>query len=262
MSPLLHEAQVAFAAYLDGRDRPDLVAMIGGDAGTAMQRLQLHRRHYRLSLEAALAETFATVASLVGEAFFGRLARGFIECMPPTGPVLSAYGAAFPDFIEARVAEHGVPYLADVARLDWALNVAFHASIDQRLSPDDLASIPADSLAALSPGLASGSAVLSSAYPLGAIWEAAQPGASDEAVDLASGGTRLLVFRRHDDAAFANLSAGEAALATGFLRGAGIADAAAGATKVDPVFDLAGGLARLLGLGVLTLSPARHEPTQ
>ena len=72
---------------------------------------------------------------------------------------------------------HGLPYLADVARLDWALNVAFHARLEPRLSAADLAGWPQDSLPNLSARLPTGSSLIESAYPLDLIWQASQPGA-------------------------------------------------------------------------------------
>ena len=51
----------------------------------------------------------------------------------PPQPVLAEYGAGFPDFVADYEPARGLPYLADVARLDWALNVAFHSPMDRRL---------------------------------------------------------------------------------------------------------------------------------
>jgi hypothetical protein len=169
MPPSLHEAQAAFAACLAGDDRPDLVALLGGEASGATRRLQIHRRHFRLSLAAALAGTYATVASLVGDARFVCLAQDFIAGTPPVDPVLTRYGETFARFIEARTAEHALPYLADVARLDWALNTAYHAPDTHRLSASDLAALPAAELPLKRLHLAQGSTVLASSYPLEAI---------------------------------------------------------------------------------------------
>ena len=123
----LRDTQAAFAAHLCGHDQPDLVAAIGGDLRTALRRLQLDRHHVTRSVGAALAATFPTVAAVVGQEFFGLLARDFTVGTALRDPVLSRYGGPFPQFVAAKQDMHGLPYLADVARLDWALNVAFHA---------------------------------------------------------------------------------------------------------------------------------------
>ena len=123
----LRDTQAAFAAHLSGRDRPELVAAIGGDSRTALQRLQLHRHHVTRSVGTALAATFPTVAAVVGQEFLGLLARDFMVGTALGDPVLSRHGEHFPQFVAAKQDTLGLPYLADVARLDWALNVAFHA---------------------------------------------------------------------------------------------------------------------------------------
>jgi hypothetical protein len=238
----LHEIQAAFAAHIAGTDRPDLAAIVDG-----AERLRLHRRHTATTLQAALSATFPTVAALVGEAFFGRLAGAFVAVSPPEDPVLSRYGEAFSDFIAADGPARSLPYLPDVARLDWALNDAFHTPFERRLLAADLMTLPAEALPGLSLDVAPGTAVISSIYPLEAIWQASQPDASDEPVDLASGPSRLLVFRRLGDAAFARLSADEAVFISKLMAGATLGVAAEG--------NLASSFGRLLGLGVF-LSPS------
>ena len=143
--------------------------------------------------------------------FFRGLARAFVGHALPVQPVLAEYGADFPAFIAGYEAARDLPYLADVARLDWALNLAFHAPLGGRLKAADLSAFPVERLPSMSIALAAGAVLVSSRYPLDRIWEASQPGAASETVDLNSGAANLLVLRRPDDAAFVSLSAGEAA---------------------------------------------------
>lgn len=244
----LRDLQAAFAAHLLGADRADLAADVLGDAIPAPARLRVYRHHVFESLRSALAATFPTVQTLVGADFFRGLARGFIGKSPPDQPVLAEYGAAFPAFIAGQEAARDLPYLADVARLDWALNLAFHAPADGRLAAADLAVVPADRLPSLRLGLAPGSALIRSPYPLDRIWAASQPDAPAGRVDLDSGGAHLLVLRRPDDAAFVALSAGEAAFVASLADGLSLEEAAC---QAGTGFDLSAAFARLLGLGAL-----------
>lgn len=246
----LPELQAAFAAYLAGADRPDLMAEILPDA----RRLAIHRHHVRDTLAAALAATFPTVQALVGADFFRALARAFIDRSLPAQPVLSEYGAGFADFIAGHEPACGLPYLADAARLDWALNLAFHVPAEGRVTAAELAVLSADRLPSLRMTLAPGTALLSSRYPLDRIWAASQPGAPADAVDLSSGGVRLLVLRRPDDAAFVSLSAGEAAFVAGLAEDSSLEEAAVTAGQVEAGFDLSACFARLLGLGAFAVT--------
>jgi hypothetical protein len=242
----LPDLQEAFAAHLAGADQPGLAAEVLGDAIPAAARLRVYRHHVQESLGAALAATFPTVPALVGADFFRSLARAFIVHALPRQPVLAEYGADFPAFIAAYEPARGLPYLADVARLDWALNAAFHAPSGRRLGAADLAALPADRLPSLCLRLAPGTALVNSPHPLDRIWLASQPGAPDGTVDLDAGGAHLLVLRRPDDAAFVVLSAAEARFAEGIALGKSLEEAAG---RVDGEFDLAAGFARLLNLG-------------
>jgi hypothetical protein len=239
----LRDLQRAFAGHLSGEDQQALVAEIL----PAVERLRIHRHHVLDSLAAALTATFPTVQAVVGAEYFRGLARAFIERSLPSQPVLAEYGAGFPAFIAGHDAAHDLPYLADVARLDWALNLAFHAPAGGRLAAADLAALPADRLPSLRLSLAPGTALVCSPYPLDRIWAAAQPGAAADPVDLAAGGVHLLVLRRPDDAAFVSLSAGEAAFVAGLGEGLSVEEATG---QAEPGFALSACFARLLGLGV------------
>lgn len=247
----LRETQTAFAAHLAGHDRADLVSSIAGDQCTVLGRLQLHRHHVTRSIGAALAATFPTVAAVVGQEFFGLLASNFMAGTALEDPVLSRYGEHFPQFVSAKQDKHGLPYLTDVVRLDWALNVAFHAPFEPGLSAADLAGWSQDSLLSLSVRLPTGSSLIESAYPLDLIWQASQPSSPVDKVDLAAGPACLLVFRRSEDAAFAVLTPGEAAFIKRLRRGDRLAIAAQHASRVEEDFDLAVTFGRMLGLRLL-----------
>ena len=244
----LRDLQAAFAAHLLGDDSAELAAEVLGDAIPAAARLRVYRHHVFESLAAALAATFPTVQAVVGADFFRGLARAFVGQSPPDQPVLAEYGAGFPAFVAGHDAARDLPYLADVARLDWALNLAFHVPAGGRLAAADLAAVPADRLPSLRLALAPGTALIRSPYPLDRIWAASQPDAPAGTVDLEGGGADLLVLRRPDDAAFVALSAGEATFVAGLAEGQSLEVAA---RRAEFGFDLSAAFARLLGLGAL-----------
>jgi len=47
---------------------------------------------------------------------------------------LAEYGDGFADFLAGFAPAQSLPYLADVARLEWAINAAYHAPIASRCS--------------------------------------------------------------------------------------------------------------------------------
>lgn len=248
----LPDLQAAFAAHVAndvaGGDRADLAAAVVGDTISAEARLRVYRHHVAHSLSAALAATFPTVQALVGEGFFRGLAQSFVAEALPTQPVLAEYGADFPAFVGAYAPGRALPYLADIARLDWALNVAFHSPERRRLAAADLAGIAPERLPSLSIALPEGAVLIRSRYPIDRIWNASQPGASADTVDLDAGQADLLVLRRSDDAAFIVLDAGEVAFMASLAEGTSLEIAAGQAASAEPAFDLSAAFARLLSL--------------
>lgn len=251
MTLALPELQSAFADHILGIERRDLAALVAGDSIAAEARLCVYRHHVFHSLTAALAATFPTVQALVGADFFRQLARAFVADNLPTQPVLAEYGADLPAFIATWQPARDLPYLADVARLDWLLNLAYQAPAQPGLDAAQLAAIPANRLPSLSLSLAPGAAVLRSAYPIDRIWRASQPNAApEETVDLSAGPSCLLALRGADDAGFVSLSLGEAAFlaAIGDAGTLEVAGQAALAAQAD--VDLTAAFARFLALNV------------
>lgn len=251
MPPTLRELQVAFAAHIAADDRSDLVDAVVGDSIPAAARLRVHRHHVFHSLGVALAATFPTVQAVVGEAFFRTMARAFVAATPPVQPVLAEYGGDFPAFIGAYAPAVALPYLSDVARLDWALNNAFHAPATGRLAAADLTAIPVEQLPSMVLSTAAGTTLVRSAYPLDRIWMAAQPGAAADTIDLGAGEAYLLVLRRPCDAAFVTLAKGEDAFVSALAEGHALEVAAGAAFAADAGFDMGAAFARLLHVGAL-----------
>ena len=118
---------------------------------------------------------------------------------PPTGPCLFEYGATFPAFLEAFPPCAGHPYLADVARLEWAMNVASHADDAAPIAPAALESVRPEDVGRLVLRLDPSASWLRSPWPIDRIWRANQPDADPAGtVDLAAGGVTLEVRRRDD----------------------------------------------------------------
>src|SRR5262245_44301191 len=107
MSVSLHELQRRFAASLVDTDT---------DPPTAVYRNTV-AANYRNHLGA----TYAVVRELTGTAFFNAAVDAFTISNPSTGGDLNVYGKEFADFLATYPYARDLPYLPDVARLEWAL---------------------------------------------------------------------------------------------------------------------------------------------
>jgi hypothetical protein len=119
--------------------------------------------------ERALAGAFPTVAELVGDESFGALARDFWSQQPPQRGDLGEWGTGLPDFVAASAQLADEPYLADVAHLDWLVHGASRAADGPPATPA-LGALAVTDPVQLRLALVPGSALLSSRWPIVAIW--------------------------------------------------------------------------------------------
>jgi Putative DNA-binding domain len=109
----------------------------------AHPRFAIYRNNVASALSNSLRVRYPVVEQLVGREFFNAMSKVFILDNKPSSAMLVAYGANFPEFIIGFEPAEPVPYLADVARLESAWWVAYHAA--------DTAPLNKDALAALAP---------------------------------------------------------------------------------------------------------------
>ena len=137
----------------------------------AQRGLTAYRANAGVIVERALAASFPTVCALVGEESFAALARAYWHAHPPLRGDLAYAGEQLPEFIAASDSLADVPYLADVARLDAALEAAERAA-DAQWQADTLALLGSHDPAQLVVELTPATAVLASPYPIVTIREA------------------------------------------------------------------------------------------
>jgi hypothetical protein len=84
--------------------------------------LEIHASTVHHALFSALRQRVPTVEALVGENFLRELTREFSRQHPPRHPQLALWGLALPEFIAGHAGCQGLPYLADAAAFDLALD--------------------------------------------------------------------------------------------------------------------------------------------
>jgi len=192
---LLPDLQRDFASTLlagSGKGASHIVA----DKLSAEARLAIYRHNVFTNLTNALGDIFPVTARIVGEAFFREAARIFIRDVPSTSGDLNRYGGDFADFLHAYPHARELPYLGDVARLEWAWHQAFHAADAGTLDLARLAAVPAGAHGALRFRLHPSARLLHSPFPLLDIWQVNQPDYEGElAIDWQSRPGQLLVYR-------------------------------------------------------------------
>jgi hypothetical protein len=215
--------------------------------------LDVYRNNYRGNLHDTLAGAYPVIAQLVGEEFFRYLTRQFIAQHPSHSGNLHYYGAEMADFVASFEPARTLPYLPDVATLEWACHRAYFAENAHSLNTARLAQVPHEQYPDLILNTHPSYHLVRSRYPIVAIWRAHQPGAgTDFQIDLDSGASLALVGRSDDVVIVNEVSAADADWLQAIQAGMSLGEATAATLEHDPDFDLQGLLLNLVGLGVLT----------
>ena len=102
----------------------------------------VYRNAYWSRLAECLANDFPGVKRLVGDQAFDRLARAYIAKHPSEHPSIRWVGRKLADFLATEEPYRDDPWLADMARFDWALAFAFDAADAPAAGLADLAGVP------------------------------------------------------------------------------------------------------------------------
>jgi len=193
----LLELQLAMkAALLTGSDGVAEAAVVPNGIASAA-RLQVYRNNVISNLTGALRLTFPAVERLVGPDFFATAAARFVAAAPPRRANLYDWGDGFAGFLEAFAPAASLSYLADVARLEWALGRALHAPEAPTLDVQALARLTAEQQDTVRFRAHPSVSLLTLAHPAHRIWQAvlARDDAALRAIDPGCGGERLVVHR-------------------------------------------------------------------
>ena len=237
----LHSFQQAFSAAIFSRDEAQLSAQIAAHALPADDLVAIYRNNTFSNLKGALADVYPVVLRIVGEEFFGQMARAYTERYPSLSGDIQQYGIEFGCFIASYDPVIQLPYLADVAALEWAYHEAFHAAVPPSTLMDvKLAEIPINKASQVRFRLHPACRLIRSDYPIGHIWRANQPEFSDDndLVNLNEGGVYLLVRRPVLDVEIIEISAADFACLTTLHNGEILEAAVESASAIDPLFDL------------------------
>jgi hypothetical protein len=197
-SPSLLEVQRLFLNDIGcGRLGDALAPHVVSDGLEPALRVSIYRDTSITTLLNALRLTFPAVCQLVGEEFFEGATRAYIDEELPRSAWLDEYGAGFVTFIGRFAPAASLPYLSDVAALEWAVSRALHAPEAKAIDPGQLTPALGSSCSSLRLVAHPAIGLVRTHSPADAIWHAALAGddAALAAIDLSDQPVHLLVER-------------------------------------------------------------------
>ena len=258
MRPARHSQQV-FAHALLSSAAPVPSGLAGSGGSASVRRFGVYRNNVVAGLKDALEDTFSVVRRIVGEEFFSAMARVYVMANPPRSPVLLKYGETFPTFLRSFKPAQELPYLPDVAAIEFAWLEAYHAAEQRPLDRRAFLAVSEASAPRLRLGLHPSVRVVRSAFPATTIWHANREQDVMEEIRLDQGGEDALIVRPAAEVGVHLLRPGDAV----FLRALGAKKTLAAATleagNEYPDFDLASAISDVIDSGAVVAFQLRGK---
>lgn len=201
----------------------------------------------------ALAANYPAVVRLVGDEWFRAAAAAHVRQAPPSHPCLFDYGDGFAAFLAAFPPAAGLPYLADIARLDRLWTEAHLAADEPPLEASRVAALaPAELGRTVLAPHASARWAWFDQHPAWSIWRHARAGTLlDEGAvfEPAWQAEGALLVRAGDTVEAVEARRGDCVFLEACAAGLTLAECAAAALAADPGVDLAATMARLIRAG-------------
>ena len=216
------------------------------------RRFAIHRNNVRAGIIGALEARYPAVRRIVGDEFFAGMAAEFTTAHPPRSPILNLYGEEFPDFARAFEPVADVPYLPDVARLEWHRHTAYHAADADPVGSAELAHIPPDRLGDARFRMHPSVRLLRFDWPAHTIWQANTGGGQAGAMRVTNTPEWVLVARPAAEVTTQAIPQGTHDFAVALFGGVTLGEAAESATASPGGIDLQAALATLFSSGAVT----------
>ena len=220
--------------------------------------LAVYRNNVATAAIGALRSSFETVAMLLGDRAFDKLALDYFRAAPPPSPVLAAYGDGFADHVSRQPWLGELPYLADVARIDRLRCEAHLAADAEPFGFADLDALATDDWTRVRVALHPACRFGWFTTPATSIWLAhvdGEPAGPFEPDWRAEG---VLVTRPDGAVITALVGRAEHRLLFGIWAGETVGEAAAAVATAYPHADISAAFARLIAGGAL-LSPRERN---
>ncbi len=220
----------------------------GSDNG---DRFALYRGNLSANWEKALSNAYPVLRQLVGAEFFGGLTRAYGMGHPSDDADLNRFGARFADFLDNFPHVAQLPYLPDMARLEWEMHRAHYAGDATGLGAADFTAFTPEQFEQLRLTLHPACCLIESYWAVVPLWLAHQSEGEPvlpEPLTVASYG---LIARPHWRTELRALSQSAHAALSALAGGSTMGTALDCAFELDEMFDVGAQLALWVETGIV-----------
>lgn len=214
----------------------------------ATNRFSVYRNNVIAGLSDVLTGGFPVLNKLVGDQFFQAMAALYITKFPPCSPILTNYGQCMPKFLANFAPVQNYPYLPDIARLELALRVSYHAADSTPVNVTAIQGFSEENINSAKITLAPSVQQIRSQYPIRSIWMANMCDQQLESKDAED----VLILRTEFDPEPTTHLPGGFEFITAIWNQRSLAEASLIAADANPKFDLTAVFSQLLAHNAIT----------
>ncbi len=160
-----------------------------------VDRLAIYAQGYLERIRQALAEVYESVCHVIGAEAFAELADTYARRYPSQEYNLTMAGRFLPALLAQVPLGSSLPFLPDLARLEWRVCEAFHAFDRPPLNPERLMPPTLETWSRIGLLLQPSVGIVESAWPVVDIWSTRHQPRETIALELADRPQRVLVYR-------------------------------------------------------------------
>lgn len=235
--PALRQLQQVMAGRIrrqaiDDTSLADALAWITvPDGDDPRQRLAIYVDGYPARMHEALREAFPAIAHIVGAPGFIALVDRYCSTVDSRAMNLNAIGEEFPPFLHSDISASGLPFLPDLARLEWLVQRAFHAPREAPIEPAAMRPEPGVAWENVRLRFQPSLGVLRSAWPVLDLWQARETPREEIDIELVDRPQAVLVQRNGFEVHAHPIEDAEAFLLEALLSGASLSAAIESASR-------------------------------
>lgn len=246
--PTLRELQRWLAARVLPAEQASVLATDGAafaewlrlpDGVEREERIAVYVNGYPARIHESLAETFPAVAHVVGARAFDALVHRYVAAVPLLSYNLNDAGAELSGFLRGDELATGLPFLPDLAELEWRVAAAFHACDEGPLDPASLMGWSLDQWESARLRFQPSVALVRSEWPILDVWNHRETPVEEIDIDLRERPQQALVFRSGFSVQCQELTADAAEILAALLDGQPLGEVGASAgedTDVSALF--------------------------
>lgn len=216
------------------------------------QQLQIYRNNIFLTQIGVLRKLYSVIEKLVGQDFFHATAREYIKQYPSTVKSLHDYGDKFAEFLAGFLHAQTMPYLPEVAQLEWGCHEILYEHNDEPFDLLRLKNIAHADHGDIRFKLNSASRLFAFRYSILQIWQICREDNDEKIIELHQGGEKVLVIKKQEDIIFEKLTDGEYEFLSAISKQQKFTDVCKAALNTEPAIDIKRCLQQHLMSGTIT----------